>query len=545
MKKPFTLSNLRFTRFIPGILKILLGLLPLLFYHCSGEHKISVTGTLESKIIFKGKIDSPPKIFDRASYSYKIRFYNCPKEFGKINSDTGTFPFKANDCRKNFSESTFQSKPPEYSFETNQPKEWTHAFIQLLDTDVISGLYSPGENPFWFKNESMKTNILEHTFDFESTENPIPDAEQIKLAEKFSPLLIVKKGKTYLPSNLEKFSNSYSTITYTGKNPDSALYEIIDKNKDNYFSFDERLYGGDTHLYFHVRPASTFLSGTSENALPGWRDNRNYRYSKTKGDLVISYYIWFDYNEGPSRMGNLHEGDFESFAVLADSNGIPKRIMTTGHNHVMLDTSWKNINSIDNHPLIFIAHGNKGTDGGNPSSPYGGYETSLEAGNFLFNALANPKDIFPDISLAQIIIPKNLNREKLKNIRIGPGEWIDPTKTRYVSIEKSVSREIAKLIKWEEPAWIGKAAFSDPDKNHDVPESSLFFQNFPGRLGKNPRSSLDFFKLAQYGKSPVNPPFKMNEEQHFTFEKPKMERCEKARIGDYCPKFNGDEKTPQ
>ena len=130
MKKHFTLSNLRFTRFIPGILKILLGLLPLLFYHCSGEHKISVTGTLESKIIFKGKIDSPPKIFDRASYSYKIRFYNCPKEFGKINSDTGTFPFKANDCRKNFSESTFQSKPPEYSFETNQPKECIYTIIR-------------------------------------------------------------------------------------------------------------------------------------------------------------------------------------------------------------------------------------------------------------------------------------------------------------------------------------------------------------------------------------------------------------------------------
>ncbi len=545
MKNLTTQNISKIQTLIPRIFPIYLGFLFLFFLNCSSDQKIALLESSDKKITFKGKLLNPPKLFERENYSLKIRFYNCPNPFGKMNPDTGTFSFKTNDCRKKYLESTFQTKGTEYLFVSNQPKEWTHAFVELLDTESIGGLYSPGENPFWFKNDSTNSSSLEHSFDFESTENPIPDAEQIRLAEKFSPLLIVKKGKKFLPSNLEKFSNTYATKTYSGKNPDSTLYEIIDKKKDDYFSFDESLYGGDTHLYFHVRPASTFLSGTSENALPGWRDNRNYRYSKAKGDLVISYYIWYDYNEGPSKMGNLHEGDFESFAILTDANGIPKRIMTTGHNHVMLDTSWNNINSIENHPLIYIAHGNNGTDGGNPTSPYGGYETSLEAGNFLFNALANPKDIFPDISDAQIIIPKNFNREKLRNLRIGPGEWIDPTKTRYVSVESSVSREISKLIKWEEPAWIGKVAIADPDKNHEVPKDSVFFQNFPGRLGKNPRSSLNFLKLAQYGKSPVNPPFKMNEEQHFTFEKPKLDRCEKVRVGDYCPKFYGDQKTPQ
>ncbi|NBU96640.1 MAG: hypothetical protein EBS19_00280, partial [Spirochaetia bacterium] len=132
MKKLTTLFNLKCKKIIPRILKILPGLVALLFYQCSAEQKISPTGSSESKIIFKGKIVSPPKIFDRETYSYKIRFYNCPKEFGKINSDSGTYPFKANDCRKNFSESIFQSKASEYLFEVKHPKEWTHAFIQLL-----------------------------------------------------------------------------------------------------------------------------------------------------------------------------------------------------------------------------------------------------------------------------------------------------------------------------------------------------------------------------------------------------------------------------
>ncbi len=501
------------------------------------------TGT--HKILFSGKIIAPPKTFEKESYKFQIRFYNCPTPFGKLNSDTGTYAYKEGDCRKNYSETFFSSSKSEYGKEVMEPKVWTHAYIRLLETEPIDGLFSPGENPFWFQKKESSAEVFSHNFDFESTENPIPDAEQFSLAEKFSPLIVLKKDKKYIPTNLEKYHRNYKVKTYYGSNPDSKLYELIDSQKDNYYEFDPVLYGGDTHLYFHVRPAETFVSGTSPSALPGWRDNRNYRYSKAKGDVVVSYYLWYDFNAGPSRMGNEHEGDFESFAVLCDNKGIPKRFMTTGHNHVMLDTEWKNINSIDHHPIIYIAHGNKGVDGGNPTSAYGGYETSLEAGNSLFNALADPKDIFPDIENAQVILPKSLNKEKLKNIRIGPGEWIDPKSTKYVDIRKSVSREIAKLVKWEEPAWIGKPAVNDPDKNHTVLEESAFFQNFSGRLGKNPRSTINFVKLIQYGKSPVNPPFKMNEEQHFTMEKPNRERCEIVRIGNYCPKFKGDNKTPQ
>lgn len=509
---------------------------------CSGGQKTLILG--DKKLLFKGKILSPPKLFTKDTYSFQIRFYNCPDPFGKMNPDTGTYPIKPNDCRKNYQETEFSSKGSEYVREVVAPVSWTHVYIRLLGTDAISGMFSPGENPFWYKNSSQEATLI-HDFEFESMENPIPNAEAVKLAEKFAPIIALKKGKKFIPTNLEKFSKFHKMESYNGKNPDSSLYEISDTGKDKYLELDETKYGGETFIYFHLRPADTFVSGTSPNALPGWRDNRNYRYSKTKGDLVISFYLWYDYNEGPSRMGNKHEGDFESFAILLDATGNPKRFMTTGHNHVMLDTEWKNINSLENHPLLFIAHGNHNRDGGNPTSPYGGFETSLEAGNFIFNALANPKDIFPSIEESVLIIPKNLNREKLKALRIGPGEWIDPKKTKVLDVSSQILREIEKLVNWEEPGWIGKEAVADPDKNHNIAEESMYYQTFGGRLGKHPRTSLKIGEFMQYGKSPVNPPFKMNEEQHFTYEKPSRERCEKARIGDYCPKFFGDSRTPQ
>ncbi|MCB1180295.1 MAG: hypothetical protein KDK36_22135, partial [Leptospiraceae bacterium] len=390
-------------------------------------------------------------------------------------------------------------------------------------------------------------NSLNVNFNFKSMENPISDSEQIKIADKFSPIIVLNKDKKYIPTNLAKFSNVFQKKQNKSKKKDSINYDLEDAISDEYFVLDDSMYGkGETHLYYHVRYADTFISGTGENALPGWRDNRNYIYNKGGGDIVISFYLWYDYNDGPSGLGNQHEGDFESFAILLDKSHKPKRFMVTGHDHIMLDTDWKNINSFENHPIIYIAHGRGGADGGNPTSPYGGFETSLEAGNALFNWLANPKDIFPTIGEnSKLIIPNNINPDDLKNLRIGPGEWISKENTKYVDASRFVDRKISRLVKWEEPGWINKKADKDPDKNHDVREEDTFFMNFRGRLGRHPNTSLSILKLVQYGKSPVNVPFKMNIEQHFTLQNPKEDRCEKVRIGDYCEKFKGDLKTPQ
>ncbi len=519
-----------------------------IFYSCGKtlEHRELALDS-NQKIEISGTLLQIPQELKNANLNLEVRFYNCTNlNFGKFNPDSGTFPLTTKqDCRLEYSKKEFSLQSKNFYFQTETPKEWSHGFVWLKGTEKIRGKYSSGENPFWFHPIDVKENKINLNFEFTSTENPIPDKEQYKLAEKFAPILVLKKDKKFIPTNLSKYYGKYKIIERKNKK-DSSLYEHSHSLKDDYLALDETLYGlGETHIYFHVRYASTFVSGTSPKALPGWRDNFNYKYNKGDESKVISYYFWYDYNEGPSPLGNRHEGDLESFAVLVDAKGNPKRIMVTGHNHVMLDTSWNHINSLENHPILYVAHG-RNSDGGNPTSPYGGYEVSLEAGNFLFNLLANPKDIFPKIDEnCQIILPKDLSPKDITNLRIGPGEWIDKSSTKYINAQNYVTRKISKLIKWEEPAWIGEPAILDPDKNHNVAKEEAFFMNWNGRIGRDPETKLDFFQLAQFGKSPVNPPFKMNEEQHFTLETPHKERCEKGRIGDYCPKFFGDEKTPQ
>jgi hypothetical protein len=497
-------------------------------------------------ILFSGNLKNIPNSFIKPAYKMQIRFYKCAGvDFGKINPDSGTYNYKENDCRKNYLEYQFDTNGSNFTYNANAPRDWSHSFIRILDTDESAGLYSPGENPHWFIPSDIikKSEIVNlfHDFSFVKMENLISIPAQEKLAEKLSPIIVLKKDKKFIPSNLSKFVSTYKKEIYTGKKPDSDLYEISDKKKDEYLVLDESLYGkGETHLYYHARYAKSFVSGTSEKSLPGWRDNLNYTYTKGNGDIVISYYIWYDYNEGPSSFGNKHEGDFESFAILVNSKEEPLRLMVTGHDHVMLDTKWENINSINNHPILYIAHGNKGADGGNPTSPYGGYEVSLEAGNAIFNSLANPKDIFPKLGEnTKVVLPKNLSIDSLRSVRIGPGEWIDSAKTSYVDLTGTEKTFIEKLVRWEEPGILSQKISNSV---HNSIEQILIHR---GRLGRNPRSNLKILSLTQYGKSPVNPPFKMNGEQHFTLESPKEDRCEKARVGDYCPKFLGDKKTPQ
>jgi hypothetical protein len=519
-----------------------------LFIQCGPSLENQILKTPETNPIqMHGNLHSMPKILQSKNLNLEIRFYNCKdKDFGKMNSGSGIYPKKAKDCRLNFSKENFPLNSKDFSYPVKTPDTWTHGLVWLQGIDSIRGKFSPGENPFWFHPDDLENGKIQVNFHFKSQENPIPDKEQYRLAERFSPIIILKKDKKYIPTNLSKYANNHS-IKNTSGNKESNLYELKHALKDENLQFEESLYGkGDTHIYFHARYADTFVSGTSSKALPGWRDNYNYSYNRGNGDIVISYYLWYDYNEGPSPMGNKHEGDFESYAVLIDSKGKPKRFMVTGHDHVMLDTVWTNINSFENHPLLFIAHGRANTDGGNPTSPYGNYSVSLNAGSGIANLLANPVDVFPDLDEnAQIILPSNLDSNDLKALRLGPGEWIDKDQTRIIDASQLVTQKIKELVKWEEPGWINQEAVSDPDKTHFVEKDKAFFMDWNGRLGRHPTTSLRIITLTQYGKSPVNPPFKMNDEQHFTYEKPKSDRCEKGRKGDYCPKFIGDAKTPQ
>ncbi len=505
-------------------------------------------GTVLLKI--QTRIDNPPNIFRKRPFRLRYRVYVCPPaELAAHNPKKK----KIAPCLTRFYEQTGTAPNGKGTMEFPAPANWTHAFVQLMDVEEIAGRFSPGHNPRWFRNASAGSSkqgsvSLSAVFAFESQENPLPDALQEKLAARFAPIIVVKKGKKFIPTNLEKYAGTFKRGEFPMKDRDMRRLKSS-KTTLPYLALKDQPKGGPTHLYYHVRYADTMVSGAHKDALPGWRDDTNYRYRRGKGDIVVSYWMWYDNNEGPTSFGNVHQGDLESFAVLADARGLPKRFMVTGHDYIMLDTAWTNINSVNHHPIIYIAHGNKGADGGNPTSAYGDFEVKLDAGNALFNVVSDPRDIFSSLAgkapSSSVILPADLDPAKLGAIRIGPGKHIDAKATNLADLRPLVLRKIARLVKWEEPGWVNRPAVKDPDGHHRVDARIAPFLVFPGRIGKHPQSKMNWGELTRYGQSPENVPFKTNVEQHYTFEKPRKDRFYKGREGDYSPRFKGDSKTPQ
>lgn len=510
------------------------------------QSKEILTKKRDIRLEFRGRIYNIPEGIN-PPFTIRARVYLCPelRNLHYSNSDQEIFP----PCMDTFIEKIQKFETSQFSIDLDVPDDWTHSYIELLGLDAIKGKFSPGHNPNWFDYSTGEIVTLRHDFVFRSQENPIPNKKQEEFATRFAPILVLQEGKKEIPSNLEKYHNNYKIEKVN--NPK------FKKNKFNPRYVEEDLmymvlpdpeelpgYNKETdpiHIYYHVRYADTQVSGTQPEALPGFRDNYNYWYQKGDGKIVISYWIWMDRNYGPSKFGNYHQGDLESYSVLVDSKGNPLRILITGHNHILLDTEWNNINSWNHHPILYIASGNQ-SDGGNPLSAYGGYEVFLDAGNALLNFISDPRDIFPDIEKNSfLILPRDVNIQDLHSVLIGPsielGKLVDLTNKKY--------RQIDKLVQWEEPGWIQESSFQDPDGNHIVPFEIADFLKFPGRIGKHPITKFQFFRLRRVGNSPENAPFKTNIEQHYTYEKPNYDRSHSGRLGDYGPKFYGNSLTPQ
>ncbi|TGL09039.1 hypothetical protein [Leptospira levettii] len=508
---------------------------------------------LPNDVTFSIKLTSIPQELMGESISLSFQFYRCPETTSK----ECYVPILENKLEVG----KIKSNVTEGKTSITLPKNWTHFAIRILGIEKVHGKFSPGHNPFWYSPADITklgSNITKE-FRFLSQENKIPNRIQEEIAKKFTPILVFHKDKKYLPSNVEKYSSFFAKKEYTLPEKD-----IRRKTKGqttwNYVEFPDFIpIKNPTHLYYHVRYAQSTVSGTQSEALQGFRDDLNYWYEVGNGDMVISYWIWYDWNEGPTKFGNIHQGDLESYALLISKEGKPKRILLTGHDHILLDTDFRNINSLKNHPILYVAKGNMGADGGNPTSAYGGYTVKLNAGNFLFNYISDPWDVFPSFDPKEsiLVIPAELSEKELTSVKIGPGtpkpksqeqtnpNGLEGSTTVYVDARNMIKQRIEKLVMWEEPGWVNQKSSQDPDGHHRVDPSVASFFQFQGRLGKHPRTVLKIAELKQFGASPENAPFKTNIEQHFTFERPRMERNHTDREGNYGPKFYGDDSSPQ
>lgn len=394
-----------------------------------------------------------------------------------------------------------------------------------------AGKYSPGYNPFWEYTKdyldgpnavSSISLFMKRDISLLSKENPIDKRIARKAGMKFAPILIFAEDKKYLPSNLERFQFFYSRESYKVKKNDRKGFPPHDgkylrlKNEKEVKKLKKP---GKPYLYYHIRPKESYYGGQQTGRLEDFFP-KNYWYGKSSDGYIISYWFWYDYSEGPSWLGNSAQGSFQGFAVSTDKNLNPERILTIGHGQILVDTEWKNIDQVDNHPILYVATG-AWSDGSNvtianvPVKSKGkqsAKEIKVKVESGFVNFLGFPKDIFPKLNPEKYkaIVPgKKLNSAiglspvEIAKIKIGKNGELE------INLNEKNTVEWLKLVRWPEPGW-------------NADES--FYQEFEGRIGRHPYYNFKWLLPHFYGKSPANVPFEKSNANIFIREYPHKDR---------------------
>lgn len=446
-------------------------------------------------------------------------------------------------------------------------------YASLFPQKVLK--YTPGLNPHWeFTSEFIDNKYAEKKLPavrvrdirLVSMENPIPDKKARTLARRHAPILVFDDDKDHLPTNIEKFFYNYTLEEYAakgnkpeGRPPFQGKYmRFPDLSKYKKLARDKRSF-----LYAHVRPLPTYYTGRRTGRLQDFRPHY-YWYEENPqkwSGYVISYWFWYDRTEGPSYLGNSHQGGFGGAAVYLDSKMNPQRILTIGHGRVLVDTSWRNVNTVQKHPILYVASG-FWSDGSNvtiPSIPVDkeSFDERLsipvEISHGFVDFLGFAHDKFPALADGDFQLlypghnnwgPSRIDSQDLKQVKLGDGRQVVDFSTR-------LSRTWQRLVLWEEPGWVNEKADKDPDGHHKVAKESAFYMDFAGRLGRHPVLSMSYLPPQYRGQSPVNVPFVVTADNIFVREYPKRDRTyypkgrDKAKGKEHYGPFWRRESVPQ
>ncbi len=397
--------------------------------------------------------------------------------------------------------------------------------------------YSPGYNPFWeFTKEYLNHKNALPSIPVETVrdirllpmENPISSSTAEAVAVKYAPILVFAKDKEFLPSNIEKYFFYHS----------KEIYQVAKKNRAGappHQGSYLRLGDSSKHaklkelsspfLYYHIRPMATHYTGEQTGRLEDFQPDYYWYDNKNSKGYVLSYWFWYDSTSGPSYLGNQHQGGWQGYSVLLDPQFQPIRIATIGHNSILVDTHWDNINSVNGHPILYVAKG-FWSDGSNvtiPNIPLNQKDLQaisipVKTESSMINALGFAKDRFPLMKKGKfkVITPPqnwNLPGQLLASVALGADQNF------LLDFSEHRALEWKKIVRWQEPGLVKSDEGKDP-----LQSEKTYYQGFHGRTGKDPFFHLQWLPLQFYGKSPTTPPFERSSANIFIREMPKEER---------------------
>ncbi len=221
--------------------------------------------------------------------------------------------------------------------------------------------------------------------------------EDLKLAQKYAPIIYLHEEETYRPDNINAMLKFASLMVSTNipiskvqgvlvYNPPILPVYLANQGSDLYLdipSLQIALTISDLlSPYIFISPIKALLKAivnyisrlhleVSPKARKFYNENiaKNEELSPTvyarvwrgldkqnKSKIVIQYWLFYFFNDGSI---NIHEGDWEFIQVVLNDvgkNPVPEKVLYSRHGK-MIEKNWDDVEKEDNHPKVYVSLG--------------------------------------------------------------------------------------------------------------------------------------------------------------------------------------------